>query len=129
MNKQITCKQYEKIMREINKIKEAGMYGHYIVDKDDNIIGEIPDGKYFNKEQFINEVINPTQQYRVYFYPKIIATEIRRAWTQRAMAELDKRIIKLRFIRKQEKNKFLLRHRIRRVTQNTSTAKSKRNIP
>lgn len=109
---EVTWKRYLKIMNELERIKKTGMYGYYKVDENDNIVSEIPDGLYFNQKTFEEQVVNTNPKYHVYFLPNQIRSDVRKEWSKRTTAELDQRINKLRFIRNQCKDKFLLRHKI-----------------
>lgn len=109
---EVTWKRYLKIMNELERIKQSGMYGYYVVDAADNIIGEVPDGRYFDQKTFEERVIKSNPKYEIYFLPNKIRGQVRQEWSRRSRTELDQRINKLRFIQKQGKNKFLLCHKI-----------------
>ncbi len=109
---EITWKRYLKTMNELDKIKQNGMYGYYITDKDDNIVGEVPDGRCFDQKTFEEQVVKTNSKYSLYFLPDKIRDQVRQEWSRRSRAELDGRINKLRFIQNQGKNKFLLRHKV-----------------
>lgn len=99
-------------MNELERIKKTGMYGYYVTDRYDKIIGEVPDGRYFDRKAFEEQVIKINSKYQVYYLPDKIKKEIRMEWSKRTRGELNQRINKLRFIQNQGKNKFLLRHKV-----------------
>jgi hypothetical protein len=113
---EVTWKQYQQVKREVDRIRQAGIYGRYILNENDEIISEISDGKYFNQKLFEKYVINPNPKYHVYFLPEQAKQEVRKHWhAGRTRAELDQRINKLRGIKKEAKDRFLLRHNVELV--------------
>ncbi len=109
----MTWKQYLAVMREINQIKKNGMYGYYVFGEDEfDIRGYVNDGKPFDKKILEDRIIKNNPKYHAYFLPKKIRDEVRAELSNKTIAEINQRINKINFVKKQEKDAFLLKHQI-----------------